>query len=64
MRALRREQQMYVVSHQHIGVNCAAPIARRFLEPVEIAMVILLGKEAGLSVDAPLQNDGGAFRLV
>lgn len=44
------------------GVKVTFPREIKLLRPH--LLVILLGKEAGLSVDAPLQNDGGAFRLV
>jgi hypothetical protein len=34
----------------------ATPIGSRFLKPVEVAVVVLLGKEAGPSVDAALDD--------
>ena len=47
---------MDMVGHQHIGVNRTAAIASRFFEPMEVALVILLGEEAGLAVDAALND--------
>ena len=47
---------MDMVGHQHIGVNRTAAIASRFFEAVEVALVVLLGKEAGLAIDAALDD--------
>jgi len=45
-----------VVGHEYIGMNDTTPIGSRFFQPVELAVVILLGKKAGLSVDAALDD--------
>ena len=50
------DQQVDVVGHEDVGVEGAMPIGSRFLKPVEVAVVVLLGKEAGLSVDATLDD--------
>jgi hypothetical protein len=52
----RREQQVYMIGHQHIGVDGAAAIASRLFEPMEVALIVLLGKEAWLAVDAALND--------
>ena len=52
----RGEQQMHVVGHQRIGVDGTAAIARRLFEPMEVALIVLLGEEAGLAVDAALDD--------
>jgi len=53
---LGADQQVNVVGHEDVGMNGAVPIGSRLFEPVEVAVVVLLGKEAGLSVDAALDN--------
>jgi len=53
---LGRDQQVNVVGHEYVGVNNTVPIGSRFLQPVEVAVVVLLGKKTGLSVDAALNN--------
>jgi len=45
-----------VVGHQDISVNNTVPIGSRFLQPVEVAVIVLLGKKAGLSIDAALDD--------
>jgi hypothetical protein len=45
---------MDVVGHEHVGMEGAVPIGSRLLEPVEVAVVVLLGKEARLSIDPSL----------
>ena len=52
----RCDQQMDVVGHEGIGVNLAVPIGRRFLQPVEVNVIVLLSKETRLSVDPALNN--------
>lgn len=52
----RRYQQMNVVGHEHVGMNGAVPIGSRFLEPMEVAVIILLGEETGLSINAALDD--------
>jgi hypothetical protein len=45
-----------MVGHQNIGMDGAAAIASRFFKPMEVALVVLLGKEAGLAIDAALND--------
>ena len=47
---------MHVVSHQNIGVDRATPVRRRLHQPVEVAVIILFGKEAGFPVDTALHD--------
>ena len=49
-----RDQQMHVVGH--IGVNVAVTIGSRFFQPMEVNVIILLGKKARLSIDSALNN--------
>lgn len=49
-----RDEEMNVVGHERVGVDDAAPVVSRFLEPTEEAVAVLLGKEAGLAIDASL----------
>lgn len=51
-----RDEQMDVVGHEDVGVDDAAPVGSRFLEPVEVAVIVLLGEEAGLAIDASLDE--------
>jgi hypothetical protein len=52
----RGHKQVNVVGHEDVGVDGAMPIGSRFLKPVEVAVVVLLGKKTGLSIDATLDN--------
>lgn len=45
-----------MVGHQHIGVNGTATSASRLLQPMEIAVVIFIGKKARLAVDTALNG--------
>jgi hypothetical protein len=45
-----------VVGHEYVCVNDTVPIGSRFFQPVEVAVIVLLGKKAGLSIDAALNN--------
>jgi hypothetical protein len=45
---------MYMIGHQDVGMHCTAPIDSRFFKPVEVTVIILLGDEAWLSIDASL----------
>lgn len=45
---------MHVVGHEHVSVNGTTPIGNRFLEPMEVTVIILLGKKARLPIDASL----------
>jgi len=56
---LGRDQQVDVVGHQDISVNDTVPIGSRFSQPVEVTVVVLLGKKAEFSVDAALDNVPG-----
>jgi hypothetical protein len=47
---------MDVVGHEGVGVDGAAPVGSRFLEPMEVAVAVLVGKEAGLAIDASLHE--------
>lgn len=47
---------MNVICHQYIGVDGAVKIGSRFLQPLEVAVVILLGEKAGLSIDSALHE--------
>ena len=47
---------MNVVSYQYIRVYGTAAIVSGFFEPMEVAVVILIGKKAGLPIDAALNN--------
>src|SRR5574343_998348 len=55
----RRQQQMHMISHQHIGVDQAARLAGIFLQPIKIEAIILVGDEASLSVIATLDDVQG-----
>jgi len=47
---------MDVVGHQYISMNSAATIASRFLQPMEIAVVIFICEKTRLAIDAALNN--------
>ena len=47
-------QQVDVVGHEYISVDGTVPIGSRFLQPVKITEVILIGEKAGLPVDSAL----------
>lgn len=52
----RRHQQMHMIGHQCIGMNLTVPIDGRFLQPVKVDVVILLGEETWLPIDAALHD--------
>ncbi len=52
----RCQQQMDVIGHQGVGVDGAATSASRLFQPMEIAVVIFIGKKARLAVDAALND--------
>lgn len=52
----RCDEQMDVVGHEGVSVDDAAPVGSRFLEPMEVAVAVLVGKEAGLAIDASLHE--------
>ena len=45
-----------MIGHEDIGVNGTAVIGSRFLQPMEVAVVILFGKETRLPIDAALHK--------
>jgi hypothetical protein len=47
---------MNMVGHQRIGMHGTAAIANRFFQPMEVALVVLLGEEARLAIDAALND--------
>jgi hypothetical protein len=47
---------MNVIGHQDVGMDDAIPIGSRLLQPMEVAVIVLLGKEARLSIDASLNE--------
>jgi hypothetical protein len=47
---------MHVIGHQHIGVQCAVGRNQRRPQPVHVAVVILVRKEAGLAVVTALHD--------
>ena len=52
----RREQQVHVVGHQDIGVDRAYVARRQLLQMVEIAAVVVIGKEAGAAIVPTLDD--------
>ena len=55
-RCLRCKQEVDMIGHQDVGMDGATPVGSRFSEPVEVAVVVLFGKEAWLPVDASLDE--------
>ena len=47
---------MDVVRHEHIAVEPTACVAAGFLQPVQVEVEVLLGEEAGLAIDASLDE--------
>lgn len=52
----RREQQVHVVGRQRVGVQRTAGLRQRRAQPVQIAMIVFFGEEAGFAVMAALDN--------
>jgi len=52
----RRQQQMDMVGHQHIGVDTALRLRRVLAQPAEITTGIVIGLEAGLAIVAALDE--------
>jgi len=50
---------MDVVGHEGVSMYGTTASARRFFQPVEVTVVILLGKKTRLAVDAALDNMQG-----
>lgn len=47
---------MHVVGHQRVGVQRAAGLRERFAQPVQIAVIVFFGEEAGFAVVAALDD--------
>lgn len=50
------DEQVDVVAHQGVGVQCAMFFVQGSVKPVQVGVVILFGKEAGLAVVAALHD--------
>jgi hypothetical protein len=55
-RFVRCDKEVDVVGHEDVGMDGAVPIASRFLQPVEVTVIVLLGEETGLAIDAALHD--------
>jgi hypothetical protein len=51
-----RGQQVHMVGHQHAGMDRAVQIERDLAQVGEVMAAIVVGEEAGLSVDAALHD--------
>ena len=49
-------QQMHVVRHQHVGVDCALFAQRDLVEVVQVATVVVRREEARLAIVAALDH--------
>jgi hypothetical protein len=54
-----RNEQMYVVRHQHIGVQAAPEERREFAQQPHVKNVIRFGTKTGASVVSPLNDVQG-----
>lgn len=52
----RRHEQVDVVGHQHVRMDCAAFAQRDFIEVVQIAPIVAGREEAGLAIVAALDD--------
>jgi hypothetical protein len=52
----RREQQMDMVVHQHIGVQLAAACMQRIFEQMQVAQSVAVIQKAGQAIVAPLHD--------
>jgi len=52
----RREQQVHVVGHQHIGVDRARIARRQLAQVVQVAPVVVIGEEADAAVIPALDD--------
>src|SRR3990167_1112496 len=50
---------MHMIRHQHISMNPAASLIGVLSQPIQIAKIILIGKEARLAVIATLDEVNG-----
>src|SRR5882672_1809487 len=50
------EQQVYVIGHEHVGVNNAAKLPGKLFQMTKIKRVIFISVEAGAMVVAPLDQ--------
>ena len=50
------EQQVYMVGHEHIGMDDAIAHVAVFLEPFQITTIVFVGKKAGLAIVAALDD--------
>jgi hypothetical protein len=50
---------MYVVGHEHVGVQRTSFIVQRFAQPMQIGFVVFFSKEAGFAVLSPLHDVRG-----
>lgn len=58
-----RHQQVDMVVHQHPGVDAAFEVSRVIVQPLQVELVIFVGKKTGVAVVATLDDvkrDGGA----
>ena len=53
---LGSEQQVHMIGHQRIGMKLTLVVCQRFAEPVQVAGVVLLAKEAWLAVVPALHD--------
>ena len=53
---IRRNQQVYVVGHQGVGVKSAMFFFKCFAQPVKIGLIICFAKEAGFTVMSALHD--------
>ena len=59
LRCLRGDQQVHMIGHEHVGVQFASCLGERFLQPMQVALVIRLAKEARLAIVAALHDMQG-----
>lgn len=55
-RLARRQQQVHMIGHEHIGMQRTASFTQRLAKPVEIGFVIVFAEEAGLAIMAALHD--------
>jgi hypothetical protein len=51
-----RDQQVDMVGHQHIGMDCTAVFLRRFAQTFQVEAQVLVRKEGRLTVIATLDD--------
>jgi hypothetical protein len=59
VRGGRREQEMYVVGHLHVGVQFTSGGLEGFSQPFAVGERVLVGEEAGFAVVASLHHVQG-----